>query len=42
LAEDYVSVSDRITRLQDQSQDSKKNSSRRTSPTNSSRKPPLS
>lgn len=42
LAEEFVTLSDQITRLQDQSQDSKKNSSRRKSPTNSSRKPPPS
>ncbi len=42
LAEDYVTVSDQITRLQDPSDGSKKNSSRRRSPTNSSRKPPPS
>jgi hypothetical protein len=42
LADDYVTVSDEITRLQAQSQDSKKNSSRRRSPRNSSRKPPPS
>jgi hypothetical protein len=39
LAEDYVTVSDQITRLRDACPDSKKNSSRRRSPTNSSRKP---
>jgi hypothetical protein len=42
LAEEFVTLSDQITRLQDQSQDSKKNSSRRKSPTSSSRKPPPS
>jgi hypothetical protein len=42
LAEDYVTVSDQITRLQDQSPDSKKNSSPRRSPPPSSRKPPPS
>lgn len=43
LAEDYVTVSDQITRLQDQRDESKKkDSSRRRSPTNSSRKPPPS
>lgn len=42
LAEDYVTVSDQLTRLQDQSPDSKKNSSPRRSPPPSSRKPPLS
>jgi hypothetical protein len=40
LAEEYVTVSDQITRLQDQPQESKKNSSRRRSPTSSSRKRP--
>jgi hypothetical protein len=42
LAEDYVTVSDQITRAHDQPQESKKNSSRRKSPKNSSRKPPPS
>ncbi len=42
LAEEYVTVSDQITCLPEQSQDSKKNSSRRRSPRNSSRKPPPS
>jgi hypothetical protein len=42
LAEEYVTLSDQITRLQDQPQERKKNSSRRRSPTNSSRKPPPS
>jgi hypothetical protein len=42
LAEEYVTLSDQITRLQDQPQDSKKNSSRRRSPRNSSKKPPPS
>ena len=43
LAEEYVTLSDQITRLHDQPQEeSKKNSSRRRSPTNSSRKPPPS
>ena len=42
LAEDYVTVSDQITRLQDQRPDSKKNSSPRKSPTSSSKKPRLS
>lgn len=42
LAEDYVTVSDQLTRLQDQRPDSKKNSSPRRSPPPSSRKPPLS
>jgi hypothetical protein len=39
LAEDYVTVSDQITRLRDARPDSKKNSSHWRSPTNSSRKP---
>ena len=42
LAEEYVTVSDQITRLPAQPQDSKKNSSRRRSPRSSSRKPPPS
>jgi hypothetical protein len=42
LAEEFVTLSDEITRRQDQPQDSKKNSSRRKSRTNSSRKPPPS
>lgn len=42
LAEEFVTVSDRITRLHDQPPDFKKNSSPKRSPTNSSRKPPLS
>jgi len=42
LAEEYVTLSDQITCLQDGSPDSKKNSSRRRSPTNGSRKPPPS
>lgn len=42
LAEDYVTVSDQITRLQDQSQGSKKNFTSRKSPPPSSRKPPPS
>lgn len=42
LAEEFVTVSDQITRLQDQPPESKKNSSLRKSPANSSRKPPLS
>jgi hypothetical protein len=42
LAEEYVTLSDQITRLQDQPQDGKKNSSRRKSPMNSSRKQPPS
>jgi hypothetical protein len=42
LAEDYVTVSDQITRLQDQRPDRKKNSSPRKSLPPSSRKPPPS
>lgn len=42
LAETFVTLSDQLTCLQDQPQDSKKNSNRRKSPTNSSRKPPPS
>ena len=42
LAEDFVTLSDQITCLQDQPQDSKKNSSRKKSPASSSRKPPPS
>lgn len=42
LAEDYVTLSDEITRLESQGSDSKKNSSRKRSPTNGSRKRPLS
>ena len=42
LAEEFVTLSDEITRRQDQPRDSKKNSSRRKSRTNSSRKPPPS
>jgi hypothetical protein len=42
LSEDFVTVSDQITRLQDQRPDRKKNSSPRRSPTSSSRKPRLS
>ena len=42
LADEFVTLSDQITRLQDQPQDSKKNSSRKKSPKNSSRKPPPS
>ena len=38
LAEDFVTVSDQITRLQDQRPDSKKNSSPKRSPTPSARK----
>jgi hypothetical protein len=39
LAEEYVTVSDQITRLPEQPQESKKNSSRRRSPKSGSRKP---
>ena len=39
LAEEYVTLSDEITRLESQVSESKKNSSRRNSPTSSSRKP---
>jgi hypothetical protein len=42
LAEEFVTLSDQITCLQDQPQDRKKNSSRRKSPTSSSRKRPPS
>lgn len=42
LAEEYVTVSDQITRLPEQPRDRKKNSSRRRSPRSSSRKPPPS
>ena len=42
LAEDYVTVTDQITRLLDQNDDSKKNSNPRKSPPPSSRKPPPS
>jgi hypothetical protein len=42
LAEEYVTVSDQITRLPEQPQESKKNSSRRRSPRSSSKKPPPS
>jgi hypothetical protein len=42
LAEEFVTLSDQLTCLQDQTQNGKKNSSRRRSPTNSSRKPPPS
>ncbi len=42
LAEEYVTVSDQITRLPEQPRESKKNSSRRRSPRSSSKKPPLS
>lgn len=39
LAEQFVSLSDQITRLESQGSDSKKNSSRKSSPASSSRKP---
>lgn len=42
LAEEYVTVSDQITRLPEQSPDSKKNSRRRRLPRGSSKKPPPS
>lgn len=42
LAEEYVTVSDQITRLPEQPQESKKNSNRRRSPRSSSKKPPPS
>jgi hypothetical protein len=42
LAEEYVTLSDQITRLPERPQDSKKNSSPRRSPKSSSRKPPPS
>jgi len=42
LAEEYVTVSDQLTRLEDEDPDSKKNSSPRRSPPPSSRKPPPS
>ena len=42
LAEAFVTLSDQITRRQDQPVDSKKNSSRRRSRTNSSKRPPPS
>ena len=42
LAEDYITVTDQITRAQDPSLDSKKNSSRKRLPTASSGKPPPS
>jgi hypothetical protein len=42
LAEEFVTLSDQITRQQDQPQDSKKNSNRQKSPTSGSRKPPPS
>jgi hypothetical protein len=42
LAEDYVTLSDEITRLESQGSESKKNSKSKRSPTNASRKRPLS
>lgn len=42
LAEQYVTLSDEITRLESSDSGSKKNSSRRKSPRSSSRKPPPS
>ena len=42
LAEEYVTLSDEITRLESQDSGSKKNSSRRRLRTNGSGKPPLS
>lgn len=42
LAEEFVTLSDQITRRQAQPTDFKKNFSRRRSPTNSSKKPPPS
>jgi hypothetical protein len=42
LAEEYVTVSDQITRLPEQARESKKNSSRRRSPRSSSKKRPPS
>lgn len=39
LAEEYVTLSDEITRLESQDSESKKNSNRRNSPTRSSGKP---
>ena len=39
LAEEYVTLSDEITRLESQDSGGKKNSNRRSSPTSSSRKP---
>jgi len=42
LAEEYATVSDQITRLPQQLQDGKKNSSRRRSPRSSCKKPPPS
>ena len=42
LAEEFVTLSDELTCLQDQPQDGKKNSRRRQPPTSSFRKPPPS
>lgn len=42
LAEEYVTLSDQLTCLQDRQEDSKKNSSPKRSPTKGSRKPPPS
>jgi hypothetical protein len=42
LAEEFVTLSDQITRRHDQPADSKKNFSPRRSPTHSSKKPPPS
>ena len=42
LAEEYVTVSDQITRLPEQPPESKKNSSRRRLPKSGSKKPPPS
>ena len=42
LADEFVTLSDQITRLPEQPQESKKNSSRRRSPRSSSKKPPPS
>ena len=42
LAEEYVTLSEQLTRLQDQEAGSKKNSSPKRSPTNGSGKPPPS
>ena len=42
LAEEYVTLTETITDRQDQAVDAKKNSSRRKSPTNASRRPPPS
>lgn len=42
LAEEYVTLTEQITGRQDQPLDAKKNSSRRRSPTNGSKRPPPS